>query len=124
MQVEPSCSRTAACADEWISIAPGTHGAFALALAHVLVRDGTYDKAFVAAHCFGFEAWKDATGAPRRGFRSVLADYAPERVAPICGVEAATLERIARELAQTRPAFAITDARATQASNGLQIAWR
>jgi anaerobic selenocysteine-containing dehydrogenase len=43
-------------------------------------------------------------------------------VAPICGVEAATLERIARELAQTRPAFVITDARATQASNGLQIA--
>ena len=122
VQVEPSCSRTAACADEWISIAPGTHGAFALALAHVLVRDGTYDKAFVDAHCFGFEAWKDAAGAPRRGFRSVLADYAPESVAPICGVDVATLERIARELAQTRPAFVITDARATQASNGLQTA--
>jgi anaerobic selenocysteine-containing dehydrogenase len=122
VQVEPSRSRTAAAADEWIQVAPGTHAAFALGLAHALVRDGAYDRAFVEAHGFGFEDWTDEAGATRRGFRSLLADYAPARVAEICGVAPATIERIARELAETRPAFALTDPRATEASNGLQTA--
>ena len=123
VQVEPSLSRTAAAADEWISIAPGTWGAFALAISHVLVRDGLYDRPFVEEHTSGFEDWSDETGRTHRGFRSVLlAEHAPERMAEICGVEPATLERIAREMASSLPAFAVTDGRAVQSGNGLATA--
>lgn len=123
VQVEPSLSRTAAAADEWLSIAPGSWGAFALGIAHVLVRDGLFDRAFVEEHGFGFEDWTDASGHRHRGFRGVLlAEYAPEQVAALCGVEPATLERIAREMAATRPAFAVTDSRATEGRNGLATA--
>ncbi|MEN8183678.1 MAG: molybdopterin-dependent oxidoreductase, partial [Myxococcota bacterium] len=123
VQVEPSYSRTASSADEWISIAPGSYGAFALGLAHVLVRDGLYDRDFVEQHCFGFETWTEDGGRTHRGFRDVLlSEHTPERVAGICQVDADTLERIAHELAEQRPAFAITDDRATAAANGLQTA--
>ena len=123
VQVEPSYSLTAANADEWISIEPGTYAAFALAVAHILIRENTYDRQFVAEHGFGFDGWKDSRGRSHRGFRDlVLSSYAPEQASAVCGVEAATIERIAADIAEARPAFAITDRRATQATNGLHVA--
>src|SRR5262249_23387692 len=55
-------SRTAMNADEWVRVRPGTYAAFALGIAHALVRDGTYDRDFVKEHCLGFEPWKDEAG--------------------------------------------------------------
>lgn len=123
VHVEPSRSRTAANADEWISILPGTYAAFALGIAHVLVRDGAYDREFLEERCFGFEDWSDEQGRRHRGLRSLLlSTYAPGQAGALCGVPATTIERIAREIAAERPALAITDPRATRASNGLQVA--
>ena len=121
VQVEPTFSRTAAQADEWIGIAPGTHVAFALGIANVLVRDGLHDADFVREHTFGFEPWTEGS---RRvpGFRDVLADYTPERVAATCGISSTVLERIAHQMAAERPALAVTDDRATQGTNGIQVA--
>lgn len=118
----PSMSRTALCADERIVVRPGTQGALALGIAHVLVRDGLHDEAFVREHGFGFERWTDEAGLEHVGFREVLKEYAPERVAAICGVEAEVLERISRELAASRPSFAITGPEETLAPNGLSTA--
>ncbi len=123
VQVEPSRSRTALSADEWISIVPGTYAAFALGVAHVLVREGAYDRDFVRDHCFGFEDWDDEDGVRHQGLRHVLRDrYAPATVGRICGIDGSVVERIARELAGQRPAFVLTHDRATRASNGLQTA--
>jgi anaerobic selenocysteine-containing dehydrogenase len=123
VQVEPSLSKTAAQADEWISIAPGTHAAFALGLAHVLVREDLHDADFITDHCFGFEDWTDENGNGRPGFREVLMrDYSPEAVARACGVEASTIERLAREISVQAPAVVAIDERATLATNGLQTA--
>ena len=123
VQVEPSFSRTAAQGDEWIGIAPGTHAAFVLGIAHVLVRDGLHDAAWIDEHAFGFEPWTTESGVAIQGFKDLLAaDYSPEQVAEICGVKPAVIERIAAEMAARRPAFAMTDERATLASNGLQVA--
>ena len=38
-------------------IRPGTDGALALALAHVIIRDDLYDKEFVARWTVGFEEY-------------------------------------------------------------------
>ena len=56
-------------AEIYVPIEPGTHGALALGVAHVLVREGNYDKAFVAEHTFGFDDWGDDRGRERLGFR-------------------------------------------------------
>lgn len=122
VHLEPYRSQTAVNADEWISVRPGTYAAFALGVCHVLVRDGRYDQAFVAEHCFGFEAWTDEAGVTHRGLREVLDTYTPERVAEVCGIEAAVVERISEELASTRPSFAIAGGNGTLGSNGLYTA--
>jgi anaerobic selenocysteine-containing dehydrogenase len=110
VQIEPRASVTATKADEWIPINPGTEGALALGIAHVIVRDETYDASFLAEHTFGFEDWTDEEGNEHVGFRTlVLQDYSPDRVARITGVDAETIERIAREFAATKPAVAAGD---------------
>jgi anaerobic selenocysteine-containing dehydrogenase len=123
VDIEASYSRTAASADEWIAVAPGSYAAFTLGICHILVEENAYDRRFVEDRCFGFDDWTDENGVAHRGFRSVLAsDYTPEQVARICEIDPGTLDRIARELADQRPAFAITHPRATQATNGLHTA--
>jgi anaerobic selenocysteine-containing dehydrogenase len=119
VSVDPRFSVTAAKADEWIRIRPGTDGALALGLAHVLVRDGLYDREYVERRTFGFAPWVDSEGVEHLGFREmVLADYAPERVAAITGVPAETIERLAREMAETPPALALAERGASAHSNG------
>ncbi|MBT8419859.1 MAG: molybdopterin-dependent oxidoreductase [Gammaproteobacteria bacterium] len=48
--VDPRCSETAAKADEWIAIRPGTDLDFMLAMMHVMLRDGYYDGEFLRRH--------------------------------------------------------------------------
>ena len=46
--IDPFCTNTAAKADEWIAIRPGTDGAMALAMANVMINDlGLYDRGFL-----------------------------------------------------------------------------
>ncbi|RJP31743.1 MAG: hypothetical protein C4547_15205 [Phycisphaerales bacterium] len=107
VHVEPRLSLTAAKADEWIPARPGTEGALALGLAHVIVREGLYDRAFVERMTDGFEDPDGGRGG-RIGFRRlVLRDYAPSRVSRITGVEEGTIFRLAREFTAQRPALAI-----------------
>jgi menaquinone reductase, molybdopterin-binding-like subunit len=123
VHVSPRFSVTAAKADEWIAIAPGTEGALALGLAHVLIRDGLYDADFVRDHTFGFDDWRDPAGRMHQGFRShVLTAYVPEEVARLSGVSAAAVERLADELSAHRPAIALGDGAAAGATNQLGTA--
>jgi anaerobic selenocysteine-containing dehydrogenase len=45
--VEPRLSATAAKADEWLPLKPGTDGALAVAIAHILLTNGLWNKDFV-----------------------------------------------------------------------------
>jgi len=96
VHVDTRYSVTAAKADEWIAIRPGTDGALALALAHVIIRDNLYDHEFVENRTHGFEEWSHL----------VLAEYPPEWAEKETGVPANTIERIAREFATSKPAIA------------------
>ncbi len=120
VQVEPRLSVTAAKADEWIPLRPGTDGALALAMAHVIVSEGLYEKEFVDAWTFGFDDWRDAAGTSHLGFRSlVLNDYRPEAVSTLTAVPIQTIVRVAREFAGTRPAVALAERGAGFHTNGL-----
>ncbi len=121
VQVETRFSITAAKADEWIPITPGTDAALALGIAHVIVQEELYDKAFVQEHTFGFEDWVDEkTGKRHMGFKTlVLRDYPPKKVSAITGVPEATIVRIAREFATTKPAIAAGERGASMQTNGV-----
>jgi anaerobic selenocysteine-containing dehydrogenase len=99
VQAEPRLSQTAACADEWLPIRPGTEGLLALAMAHVIVGENLYDREFVGQSA-GFSAWSAG-----------LASYAPDAVAAQIDVPAARITKVAREFAQRRPSVAIGDSR-------------
>ncbi|MBI4521441.1 MAG: molybdopterin-dependent oxidoreductase [Gemmatimonadetes bacterium] len=108
VQIEPRFSPTAARADEWIPVNPGTEGALALGLAHVLVADLLFDRRFIAEHGFGYEDWTDAQGREHLGFRTLLIrEYTPAAVAEITGVPPETIRRLAHEFAMYGPGVAI-----------------
>jgi anaerobic selenocysteine-containing dehydrogenase len=120
VHVDPRLSVSAAKADEWVPIRPGTDGALALGIAHVIVSEGLYDKAFVGERTFGFEDWRDGAGPMRLGFKSLVqAEYRAESVAALTGVPVATITRVAREFAAARPGLALGGSGASLHTNGL-----
>lgn len=107
--VDPHLSDTAAKAHMWVPIRPGTDGALALAIGHVIVRDGLWDKAFVADWTVGFEEYSE-----------YVRTRDPAWAEKITTVPARTIEQIAHELATTRPALVDAWSGAGQHSNGVQ----
>ncbi len=93
--IDPLFTRTAAVSDEHIPIRPGTDAALALAMMHVLFRDGFYDRAYLDEMTSGWEKLRDR----------VLAEYAPSRVAQICRLDVDAIERLAHAYGTTRPSF-------------------
>jgi formate dehydrogenase major subunit len=83
--VDPRRPDMANFATWYCPIRPGTDVAFYNALMHVLVRDGLVNEPFVRERTEGFEALRD-----------LVRDYAPSRIAGLCGVEVAMIEEVAR----------------------------
>ena len=98
VQVESRMTTTGASADEWIPVKPGTEGVLALGLVHLMNRgpERTAPQAGAASRA-------DAA----RPFQGGDDEYTPQRVEQITGVPAKRVERIAKELAELRPAVAI-----------------
>ncbi len=90
--IDPYRTRTAALADWHIAIRPGTDGALALGMMHVILNEGLQDRAFIAERTHGFAALADR-----------VREYSPERVAAWTGMTAAEIENLAREYAITIP---------------------
>ena len=61
------------------------------ALLHVIVDEGLVDEAFVRQRTRGYEALAEHVRA-----------YSPERMAPVCGIDASTLREVARAYATSR----------------------
>ncbi len=119
VQVDTRFSVTAAKADQWVPIIPGTDGALALGMAYVIISENLQNHDFIRRHTFGFEDWTDDDGVSHLGFKSlVLRDYAPDQVAAITGVKPETIARLAREFATTPPAVAIANRSVSMQSNG------
>ena len=91
--IDPYRTRTAACADWYLPINPGTDAALALGMMHVIIKENLYDADYVARHTLGFE-----------DLREKVAAYPPERVAHWTGITASDITKLAREYATVRPA--------------------
>jgi len=92
-------TRTSAAADRFLLMQPQGDLALANGVAHLLLERGTWDREFVERHCaFRQEAQTpDLTGRPLSFelYRTLLADYTPQRVEQLSGVPAADIEYLA-----------------------------
>jgi anaerobic selenocysteine-containing dehydrogenase len=91
--IDPARTRTAQAADEWIPIQPGTDGALALAMMHVIIAEGLHDADYVANYTIGFD-----------DLAARVDSWPPERAAELCGVPASGIRALARAYAAARPA--------------------
>jgi anaerobic selenocysteine-containing dehydrogenase len=124
--VDTRLSNTAAAADYWLSPDPGTEAGMLLAMANVLLREGLCDLAFLEkwtnwrelmrdGDYLAFLAERGLVPRHRRGesftdFLDLLADlyapYTPAWAERDCGVPAATIVAVAREIGRAGSAFA------------------
>ncbi len=90
--IDPYRTRTAQCADWYLPINPGTDGALALGLMHVIINENLYDADYVSRYTLGFEDLK-----------ARVQEYPPEKVAHWTGISAGDIRKLAREYATERP---------------------
>ncbi|MBM4443673.1 MAG: hypothetical protein FJ020_00035 [Chloroflexi bacterium] len=109
--LDPRYSVTAAKADQWIPINPGTEGAMAMAIANVILSEELYDSDFVSSHTSGFEDFRTLAASVR---------FSPEKVAEVTSVAAEVIRQTARDFARSRPAVAWSGEAATSWPHGSQ----
>lgn len=108
VQIESRLSATAARADEWIPVNPGTEGVLALGIANVLVKYNFYNADFVNKLVWGFDHWDGNSASKLNGFKAlVLESYDTARVSEITGVPAEVITRLAHEFGHSSPAVAV-----------------
>lgn len=91
--VDPRRNETAALVDQHLFIRPGTDALFLLALLHVLFDEGLTDLGTLRSFTDGLETIAD-----------IVAEFSPERVAAITGIDAEQARRLAREFAKAESA--------------------
>ncbi|MCX2931950.1 molybdopterin-dependent oxidoreductase [Mycobacterium sp. CVI_P3] len=91
--IDPVRTATAAKADEWLPITPGTDAALLLAVVHTLFDEDLVRPGALAEHLDGVDTLREAA-----------ADWSPERVAPVTGIDADRIKQLARQLAETENA--------------------
>jgi anaerobic selenocysteine-containing dehydrogenase len=91
--IDPYRSLTAEKCHEHIALLPGTDGALALGLMHVLVREGWLDRDYIERYTLGFEPLAQRAR-----------EFDPQRVAQLCGISAREVEQLAHDYWHIRPA--------------------
>jgi menaquinone reductase, molybdopterin-binding-like subunit len=96
-QIEPRLSNTAAAADKWIPVNPGTEADLAMAMCGVLLKENLFDPGFAA----GFK------GGLNRFNSMVQQKYALDDVAAITGISASVIKKTALAFARAKMPVAI-----------------
>ena len=96
-QLEARLSKTAAKSDHWIAINPGTEGALALGLAHVIIKEKWYNQNFVNGYTTGLSA----------RFQQAINGFPPEIVSKTTGISSGTILALAKDFAGAHRPLAI-----------------
>ncbi|SFV90665.1 polysulfide reductase, subunit A [hydrothermal vent metagenome] len=86
--LDPRFTNTAAKADRWYAVNPGTDLAFVLALTYVVFNENLYNKAFLDKHAEGWEDYKEHILSKK---------YTPEWAEKITNIPAKEIYKTARE---------------------------
>ncbi|HXK59849.1 MAG TPA: molybdopterin-dependent oxidoreductase [Acidobacteriota bacterium] len=98
IQIEPRYSKTAAMADSWLPVKPGSEPILALSLAAVIVNEKLYPPEVGSLVA-------QIQGIPEA--RTLLDELTPERAAQACGIDPQTIVTTAREIVRQTPALAL-----------------
>jgi anaerobic selenocysteine-containing dehydrogenase len=80
--IDPFFTDTAALADEWIPIRPGTDAALCAAIAHVLITENKVDQAFLDKYCVGYDDAHLPEGIPANSsYKAYILGLGPDRLA-------------------------------------------
>lgn len=97
--------------DQWVPIRPGTDAALVAAMAHVMIKEDMVDQAFLDTYCVGYDAKTLPTSAPANsdyksyilGLGEDATEKTPQWAAPITGIPADVIIKLAREIGSTKP---------------------
>ena len=105
--VDPRVTMLAQFADMHLPITPGTDVVLLNALAHVILDEGLEDRAYIDAHCSGFEE-----------FSELVAQYDPVTASKICGIDEDTIRNVARLYAKANAGMSIWTMGINQSTHG------
>ncbi|HVO86939.1 MAG TPA: molybdopterin-dependent oxidoreductase, partial [Casimicrobiaceae bacterium] len=91
--IDPYRSATAEKCHEHIALMPGTDGALAFGIMHVLIAEDMIDRDYVDRYTIGYDALAERAS-----------HWTPDRVAKTCGIASDQVVRLAHEYGTTRPA--------------------
>ncbi|MBD3868634.1 MAG: molybdopterin-dependent oxidoreductase [Acidobacteria bacterium] len=123
IQADVRMSRSAAGADQWIPVHPGTYGTLALGIAYLILKEGLYDADTVSRHVLGWEDWTGDDGIMHAGFRTLALRHGPpDMVAARTGVPPRTLAGLAKSFGTARRPVAVWDHAVSWRAGGLSDA--
>ncbi len=106
--IETYQTPTAALADQTLLVKPGSDGALALGLMHLLVRDKLTDENFLSQQVQGFAELKN----------QVLPNFPPEKVSQLTGLPIAQLEQLATAYGRAAAPYIILGSGLSRYING------
>jgi anaerobic selenocysteine-containing dehydrogenase len=90
--IDPYRSLSAEKCTQHIALLPGTDGALALGMMHVLIGEGLIDRDYIAKYTLGFEPLSER-----------VKQYTPEWAARTCGISVQEVVQLARDYGTTKP---------------------
>jgi thiosulfate reductase / polysulfide reductase chain A len=129
--VDIHMNQTLAASDRALMVKPGTDGALALAIAHVILTEGLWEKTFVGNFKDGVNKFKTSEKLDPAGFTErwtaglidwwnvELKDRTPQWAEKITTIPAQQIIATAREFATTKPAIALFERGVHNHSNGV-----
>lgn len=110
IEVGPLVTPLTSHSDIHLRLRPGTDGALALGMAHVIIEEGLYDEEFIEKWTVGFE-----------DYRSYVQEFPPSRTEAITGIPAELIIKAGKLYATTKPSGLLTSASPTvHHTNGVQ----
>ena len=91
--IDPYRSLTAEKCSQHIALLPGTDGALALGMMHVLVTEGLIDRDYIEKYTLGFKELSEK-----------LPEYTPQWAAETCGISVQEVVQLARDYGTLKPA--------------------
>src|SRR5881394_850800 len=91
--IDPYRSLSAEKCTQHVALRPGTDGALALAMMHVLIGENLIDRDYIEKYTLGFEKLIQR-----------VKQYSPQWAADVCGLQVEEILQLARDYGRTRPA--------------------
>ena len=129
--IDVRLTTTGAAADRLMLTKPATDGAIALAIAHVMLTEGLWDKEFVGDFTDGRNRFEGGRTVPGWAFEekwtqglidwwnNEVKDRTPAWAAEVTGLREQDILAVAREFGTTRPAMALGERGPTAHTNGV-----